>query len=134
MQSNGSLIIVSKAIIKCKRFWFPLHCTLPLALPYSYKEYCRFTRCMNSLLACDLIEVCKNHLINCIHAWSHSVTLLSISEKSVGNPSSLRILPQEIVAYMSITIRYDRSSYKFQVWKTRIKLNMCVSTFNLFRI
>jgi hypothetical protein len=33
----------------------PLHCTLPLALSYSYKEYCRFTRCMNSLLACDLM-------------------------------------------------------------------------------
>jgi hypothetical protein len=26
-----------------------------------------------------------------------------------------------IYEYISITIRYDRSSYKFQVWKTRIK-------------
>ena len=46
----------------------------------------------------------KHQLINCIHACSHSVTLLSISEKSVGNPSSLRILPREIVAYVSILV------------------------------
>jgi hypothetical protein len=102
---------------------FPLHFTLPLALPYSYKEYCGFTRCMNSpsgLWPDDWSRSAKHQLITCIHTWSHSVTFLSISEKS-GNPSSLWILPQAIVAYMSITIHYDRSSYKFRVWKTRIK-------------
>jgi hypothetical protein len=43
---------------------------------------------------------------NKLYTSSHSLTLLSISEKSEGNPSSLRILPRGIFTHMSLTIHY----------------------------
>jgi hypothetical protein len=77
-------------------------------------------------------SICKTSTDK-LYTCSHSVTLLSISEKSVRKPSSHRISSQEMFAYISITIYYDRSSYKFE----RPALTWCmthVSTFNLFRI
>ena len=86
-------VLASKAIIYC-------------TLSYSCKEYCGFTICMIEFPS-DLITDRGLHR-------SHSVTLLSISEKTVGNPSSLRVLSREIYAHLSVTIHYDRSSYKFE--------------------
>ena len=64
-----------------------------ITLPYSYKEYCGFTiqYVYESLLTWLLIEVCKtstNKIINRMHEVIQS----HLSEKSVGNRSSLRIL------------------------------------------
>jgi hypothetical protein len=64
-------------------------------------------------------SICKTSTDK-LYTCSHSVTLLSISEKSVRKASSLRISPREMFAYISITIHYDRSSCKFERPATKL--------------
>ena len=136
MQSSGSVIAVIKQLLNANA-WSCWNISLPYSytLPYSFhiKNIADLWYVWIPLWPDYWSRSAKHQLINCIHVQEVIQSLLSISEKSLGKPSSLRILPREIFAYMSITIHYDRSNYNL-IWKSRTKDILHVSTFNLFKI